>query len=343
MYARLIRPILFKLPPEAAHRLTLQLVGLAGKNTPLRALLMSRFTPKSQKKVELFGLTFPNHVGLAAGYDKDAQAILGLSALGFGHIEVGTITPQPQSGNPKPRIFRLTKEQGIINRMGFPGKGADYCRHQLAALPALDSILGINIGKNKDTPLEEAAQDYSILIDKLSKYADYFAINISSPNTVGLRQLQHKGYLDQLLKEIIQVREQQSNIMQKPLPLLVKLSPDMDENHLNQALEVILSHQIEGIIATNTTVSRNHLHSSSSSEQGGLSGKPLRKLSTRIISHIHKQTGGKIPIIGVGGISSPQDAQEKFDAGASLVQLYTGLIYRGPLLARQIVEVLDQT
>ena len=341
MYERLIRPILFRLPPETAHQLTLRLIGLAGKFSPFRALLVSRFTPNTNRNITLFGLTFPNPVGLAAGYDKDAQAILGLSALGFGHIEVGTITPLPQLGNPKPRIFRLPEDKGVINRMGFPGKGAEHCLKNLKKFSHINTVMGINIGKNKETPLEQAADDYTILIEKFSRFADYFAINISSPNTVGLRQLQHRDYLENLLKEIIQARERQSQFLQKQIPLLVKLSPDIEVSELDQALEVISASKIEGIIATNTTISRENLRSNFSSETGGLSGKPLAKLSTRVIAHIHKQTDGKIPIIGVGGISSPQEAQEKLEAGASLVQIYTGLIYHGPLLVRSIVEGLS--
>jgi len=340
MYPSMVRPILFGLPPEAAHQLTLRLIGLAGKIRPLRAFLNSRFSAKSSQKLTLFGIDFPNQVGLAAGYDKDAQAILGLSALGFGHIEVGTITPQPQSGNPKPRVFRLPEDQGVINRMGFPGSGAASCASRLAKLPQMDTVLGINIGKNKNTPLDQAAQDYTILIDNLSKFADYFAINISSPNTIGLRQLQHRDHLDNLVKESIQARDRQSNRLNKTIPLLIKLSPDLEMRTLDQTLETILSHNIEGIIATNTTVSRHGLRSSNAQETGGLSGKPLSQISTQIIAHIHQQTGGKIPIIGVGGITSPQSAKEKLDAGASLVQVYTGLIYHGPHLARKIIESL---
>ena len=341
MYTQVIRPILFRLPPEAAHQLTLRLIGLAGRVPALRALLDFRFSPQISQDIHLFGIHFPNQVGLAAGYDKDARSILGLSALGFGHIEVGTITPQPQTGNPKPRVFRLPKDMGVINRMGFPGEGADACAKRLAKLPPLGAVLGINIGKNKDTPLEEAGQDYTFLIEKLSVFADYFAINISSPNTAGLRLLQHREHLDKLLKECILARDSQITRLKKKLPLLVKLSPDMEINELDQTLETILFHKIEGIIATNTTISRNRLNSSHAGEIGGLSGSPLSQMSTKVIAHIHKQTGGKIPIIGVGGITSPQSAREKLDAGASLVQIYTGLIYHGPHLVRDIIKGLS--
>jgi len=286
MYCNWIRPLLFSLPPETAHRLTLQLIGLAGKITPLRSLIESRLAPNTPQKVELFGLTFPNQLGLAAGYDKDAQAVLGLSALGFGHIEIGTITPKPQAGNPKPRIFRLKEDQGVINRMGFPGRGADDCMKRLEKITHLKAILGINIGKNKDTPLEHASQDYTILIDKLYNTADYFAINISSPNTVGLRQLQHSEYLDSLLADILDAREIHRNLMNKFVPLLVKLSPDMEASDLEQSIEVILSRKIDGIIATNTTITRNNLRSSRAVEAGGLSGKPISQLSNQVIAFI---------------------------------------------------------
>ena len=340
MYQRFVRPFLFRLPPEAAHQLTLRLLAFIGYIPPLRNLLKAHYRTQTSHQVNLFGLTFSNAVGLAAGYDKDALAVLGLSALGFGHIEIGTITPNPQKGNPKPRVFRLVKDQAVINRMGFPGKGVDYCSQKLAKRIPSNTILGINIGKNKDTPLAKAGKDYSILIDILSYYADYFAINISSPNTEGLRQLQHASYLGELLEEILQARDIQSSRLSKRIPLLVKLSPDMTLDELDQSLDVILSSKIDGIIATNTTISRENLCSTLASETGGLSGKPLTKLSTQVIAHIHEQTGGKIPIIGVGGILSLQDAQEKMDAGAKLVQIYTGLIYHGPNLVHTIINGL---
>lgn len=340
MYQRFIRPILFSLPPETAHMLALSLSALVGNFSPLRRWVKFIFAPQNSMPVNLFGLTFPNPLGLAAGYDKDAQAVHGLAALGFGHIEVGTITPQPQPGNPRPRIFRLVKDQALINRMGFPGQGSGACSRRLSKLTPSKTILGINIGKNKDTPLNQAGKDYSFLIDNLSIYADYFAINISSPNTLGLRELQHGSYLSELLHEIIETRKSQSSRIGKSLPLLVKLSPDMELQALDHTLEIILSSKIDGIIATNTTISRENLRSPLSNETGGLSGNPLKGSSTRVIAHIRKQTGGKIPIVGVGGISSPQDAQEKLDAGASLVQIYTGLIYQGPGLVRKILHGL---
>lgn len=338
MYQRLFRPALFQLAPETAHQLTLKMIGLAGKIPPIRKSLARFYAPRVSQPVEVFGLVFPNAVGLAAGYDKDAQSVAGLSALGFGHIEVGTITPRPQPGNPKPRVFRLVEDQGVINRMGFPGKGAAVCLENLRRLKAHTAILGINIGKNKDTPLDLAERDYTTLIRQLAPYADYFAINISSPNTVGLRDLQHASYLTGLLDAITTERDRQAALLHKQLPLLVKLAPDMSEQELDEALDVILASGVEGIIATNTTISRPALTAQNREQTGGLSGEPLKALSTAVIAHIYAYTQGKLPIIGVGGVASPQDAQQKLDAGATLVQVYTGLIYRGPGLVKEIVE-----
>ena len=339
MYTQVIRPLLFRLPPETAHQLTLKLISAAGRITPIYNFLHRRFRVETAPN-PLFGLTFPNRVGLAAGYDKDAEAFLGLSALGFGHIEVGTITPQPQTGNPKPRVFRLIEDQAVINRMGFPGKGAHYCLRQLNKIKERDTILGVNIGKNKDTPLEDAAKDYTDLIHLFTHQADYFTINISSPNTVGLRELQHKAHLEELLTEIISTRDEIARKLHKKLPLLLKLSPDLTTHQLDGALDVILSKALDGVIATNTTTSRPDLQSTHSGQSGGLSGAPLKEISTRMIAYIHQQTRGMLPIIGVGGIASPDDAQEKLDAGASLVQIYTGLIYHGPKLVQTIAKNL---
>ena len=338
---RCIRPILFNLSGENAHTLTLKLIGLSGQIAPVRYVLDKIYQPKTAEPIECFGLRFPNRVGLAAGYDKDGEAIAGLSTLGFGHIEIGTVTPLPQPGNPKPRVFRMPEDQAVINRMGFPGKGAAYMVRQLKKRKPSNLILGINIGKNKDTPLTDAAGDYTTLVRQMAPYADYLAINISSPNTVGLRDLQHSQYLQDLLQAICETRTSMTDEIGRHVPLLVKLAPDMEPAALDQSLSVILDNPIEGIIATNTTISRPPLRSPYAAETGGLSGKPLTSLSTQVIAHIARQTGGKLPIIGVGGIHSPQDAQEKLDAGASLVQVYTGMIYQGPGLVKQIVETIS--
>jgi dihydroorotate dehydrogenase len=339
MYQTVIRPLLFSLPPESVHQATLKLLGAAGKIPFARNILGISYHPKKSSPLRLFGLDFPNRVGLAAGYDKDGEAVAGLATLGFGHIEVGTVTPRPQRGNPKPRVFRLIEDLAVINRMGFPGKGAEYVAKQLQRLVKPEwLVLGVNIGKNKDTPLEDACQDYVFLIEKFALLADYLAINISSPNTVGLRLLQHREYLGGLLAKAVEERDRQEDQLGKKIPLLVKLAPDLTDEELRQMIDTIAESGIDGIIATNTTVQREGLRSLSSSEEGGLGGRPLKHISTRIIRQIHQQTGSELPIIGVGGIASPEDASDKIEAGASLVQIYTGLIYQGPGLVKQIVE-----
>ena len=332
---KLFRPLLFKLDPETAHHLTLQLMRLGGIQ-PIRSILQQMYTaPKNP--VEAFGLTFKNPVGLAAGYDKDGVAIRGLSALGFGHIEVGTVTPRPQPGNPKPRIFRLVEDEAVINRMGFPGKGADFASRQLSAVSRPRStVLGLNLGKNKDTPLEEAASDYITLMRTFAPLADYLAINISSPNTVGLRRLQGREMLETLLEEI-----KQSRITHRfSTPMLVKLAPDLSDEELEDAIGVILDKNMDGIIATNTTLAREGLRSKHREETGGLSGSPLKVRSEAILEKIVRRVSGEVPVISVGGIMSPTDAKRRLDMGATLVQIYTGLIYRGPGIVKSIINAL---
>lgn len=330
-----IRPFLFRLDPEKAHNLTVRLLKLAGSLPMVRTLLRRVYAPQKQRPVEVFRLTFPNAVGLAAGYDKDGMAWRGLATLGFGHIEVGTVTPRPQAGNPKPRVFRIPQEEAVINRMGFPGRGADFVARQLSPRSA-SIILGVNIGKNKDTPNEEAAQDYLYLMETFAPLADYLAVNVSSPNTIGLRRLQARDALEGLLGQLTKARRE------SPLarPILVKLAPDLTDKELDDALGAILDTGIDGVIATNTTIGREGLDSPVREEGGGLSGLPLRQRSTEMIRQIHHRTGGALPIVGVGGIMSPTDAQEKLDAGASLVQVYTGMIYGGPGFVKEIVKNL---
>lgn len=337
-----LRPLLFRLDPERAHNLTVGLMRLAGSLPPVRALLRRVYAPQHQHPVEVFDLTFPNAVGLAAGYDKDGLAWRGLTTLGFGHIEVGTVTPLPQAGNARPRVFRIPQENAVINRMGFPGRGADFVARQLSPVSRLSSpvprlpspvILGVNIGKNKDTPNEEAARDYLYLMEKFAPLADYLAVNVSSPNTVGLRRLQAREALEGLLAQLAEARLRSP----VPRPILVKLAPDLTDSELDDALGAIMDTGMDGVIATNTTIGREGLRSMVGEESGGLSGLPLRQRSTEMVRQIHLRTGGRLPIIGVGGIASPSDAQEKLDAGASLVQVYTGMIFRGPGLVREIV------
>jgi len=355
---KLLRSLLFKLDPETAHHLTLQLVRLAGIIPPSRWLLQAMFNGP-EKPVEAFGLKFKNPIGLAAGYDKDGEAVLGLAALGFGHLEIGTVTPRPQPGNSKPRLFRLVEDDGVINRMGFPGKGAEFValslrgakrrsnlllngnnsiearlpRRQGAAARNDNIVLGLNLGKNKDTPLENAVEDYLSLINQFSSLADYLAINISSPNTVGLRKLQGREMLESLLGAIAKERAARD----VRCPILVKIAPDLSDEELEDAIGVILATCMDGIIATNTTLSREGLCSNSRAESGGLSGKPLTGLSDMVLSKVVQLVAGKIPVVGVGGISNPEDARRKLDLGATLVQLYTGMIYAGPGLVKDIL------
>lgn len=335
MYS-LLRPLLFRLDPETSHQVTLRFLSVAG-NFPLSNWLLTQLHKTESKPVQAFGLTFKNPLGLAAGYDKDGVAVRGLAALGFGHIEVGTVTPKPQAGNPRPRVFRLVEDEAVINRMGFPSRGAEFVRKQLSVISDRSSaIVGVNLGKNKDTPLEEAARDYVELMKVFAPLADYLTINISSPNTVGLRRLQNREMLESLLSQINLERE----TWNLKLPILVKISPDLSEEELDDAIGVILDKKMDGIIATNTTVSREGVRSSLKGETGGLSGSPLKGRSEAVLSRVVKLVGERVPIISVGGIASPDDAKKRLALGASLVQVYTGLIYRGPGLVKEIVKNL---
>ena len=356
MYS-LLRSLLFRLDPETAHQLTLRLLRVAG-NFPPSNWLIAQLYQTPPKPVQAFGLTFNNPVGLAAGYDKDGIAIHGLAALGFGHLEIGTVTPQPQAGNPRPRVFRLLEDEGVINRMGFPGKGADDVSRRLLRQkehpPRNDIIIGVNLGKNKDTPLEDATQDYIELLRRFIFIANYLTINISSPNTVGLRRLQGREMLEQLLGEIKKEREftltrfNKLSVAPNPspigrggrVPILVKISPDLTEEELDDAVGVILDKGMNGIIATNTTLARVGLRSRYRGEAGGLSGSPLAAGSEAVLRRVVKRVDGRVPVVSAGGIMNPDDAMKRLALGASLVQVYTGLIYRGPKLVQQIVKSL---
>ena len=346
----LVRPLLFKLDPETAHRLTLQSVRLAGVVPPARWFLQWLFAAP-EKPVEVFGLKFKNPVGLAAGYDKDGVAVRGLAALGFGHLEIGTVTPRPQPGNPRPRVFRLVEDQAVINRMGFPGEGTEFAAahlqralqgrrargdHRTSTLP----VIGVNLGKNKDTPLEEAANDYIALMKALAGLADYLAINVSSPNTAGLRRLQGREMLENLLKAIAEERRTNPSMQGRHIPILVKLAPDLSEGELEDALEVILRSGMDGVIATNTTLERAGLHSRQQGETGGLSGSPLRVRSEAVLAQIVKRLDGRIPVVSAGGIMCPEDAKRRLGMGAALVQVYTGLVYAGPGLVQKIIRAV---
>ena len=329
------RSLLFRLDPEQAHNLILGMMRLAGALPPLGRALSAWFAvPQSPRQV--FGLNFQNPIGLAAGYDKDGLAWRGLASLGFGHIEIGTVTPRPQPGNPRPRLFRLPQDRALINRMGFPGRGSAFVASRLHGTRPAGLVLGVNLGVNKDTPLEKAAQDYILLMDIFAPLADYLAVNVSSPNTVGLRRLQARDALDSLLTRLATKRQEQAGSWGRHVPLLVKLAPDLSSQELDDALEVILSSGMDGVIATNTTLSREGASSSLAKEAGGLSGAPLNERSTQVVRQIYQRTAGKLPIVGVGGVMNADDARAKLDAGASLVQIYTGLVYAGPGLIKQI-------
>lgn len=327
---------MFSMDPERVHALTLRLLRVVGQLPPLGAFVRSLYRVP-EKPVQVFGLTFSNPVGLAAGYDKDGTAWRGLACLGFGHIEVGTVTPRQQSGNQLPRLFRLPGDRALINRLGFPGRGAESVARQFQYERKKDLVLGVNLGMNKDTPLIDAVDDYLALLHIFAPLADYLVLNVSSPNTVGLRRLQAKDTLHQLLTAMDKERRRSLSPDGVPTPLLVKLAPDLTDSELDDALEVITDIGLDGVVATNTTISRDGLTGAHGDETGGLSGAPLRARSTEMIGRIYQQTGGKLPIIGVGGIMDADGAREKLDAGASLVQVYTGLVYRGPNLVREIV------
>lgn len=336
-----LRSLLFRLDPERAHNLTLRLLALAGALPPIRAWLRRIFTPQTPGLgVRAFGLDFRNPVGMAAGFDKDGRAIHGLACLGFGHLELGTVTPHPQVGNPRPRVFRLPEDEAVINRMGFPNAGAETLLQGLQRWRPPGVVLGVNIGKGVDTPLEDAVEDYLVLLKIFYSYADYLAINVSSPNTIGLRRLQAREHLEVLLQAISVERSSLQITNGRRVPILVKLAPDLTEGELEDAVGAIVSSGMDGVIATNTTVERVGLRSQRRDEIGGLSGAPLKDRSTEVVRRIQQITNGRLPVVGVGGIFGPEDAREKLDAGAALVQVYTGLIYRGPGLVSEILEGL---
>jgi len=333
-YERFVRPLLFSLDAEVAHHLTIALLRTASHvDLALRALEI--FQPQTKPKV-LFGVRFPNPIGLAAGLDKNGVAIPVWAALGFGFIEIGTVTAKPQAGNPKPRIFRFPERQALVNRLGFNNDGADVIAERMHKLresgrwPAVP--VGINIGKSKATPLEEAADDYLYSFRRLREFADYIALNVSSPNTPGLRELQEPAALSQLLRAI------RDENRKNPKPVLVKIAPDLSSNELEELMETCEQNGIAGIIATNTTLDHSSIPSARDQE-GGLSGAPLREKSTALVSNIAARS--TIPVVASGGIFDAQSAREKFDAGAQLLQLYTGYIYRGPSLLREIMENLS--
>lgn len=334
MYKTIIRPLLFRLDPEKAHHLTFSLLKNFGS---LASFFLGKPIEDPRLEREVFGLKFKNPVGLAAGLDKDAVAYQQFSDLGFGFVEIGTITPKAQPGNEKKRLFRLIEDSGIINRMGFNNSGVDVAVERLKKNKGV--LIGGNIGKNKITPNEEAVNDYKICFEKLFDYVDYFVVNVSSPNTPNLRALQDKEPLTKLLGELQKLNREKPKLK----PILLKIAPDLTDEQLLDIIDIVKETQIAGVIATNTTLSRENLKSENQKESGGLSGKPLTKRSTEVIRFLSEKSGKAFPIIGVGGIHTAEDAIEKLNAGASLVQLYTGFIYEGPELIRKINKKILET
>jgi dihydroorotate dehydrogenase len=340
MYKLLIRPVLFSIDAEKVHYQVFNLLKRIAAVPGAAGLMRKIFAFESERlEKKLFGLNFKNPVGLAAGFDKDAKLIDELAALGFGFIEIGTLTPKPQNGNEKPRLFRLPKDKALINRMGFNNEGT------LAAVERLKKkhtsiIVGGNIGKNKNTPNENAIDDYLSCVETLHPYVDYFVVNVSSPNTPGLRELQEKEPLKKLLQDVKNL----SLTKPKPKPVLLKIAPDLNVGQLDDIVEILKATRIDGIIATNTTISREGLSTFASEVQeignGGLSGQPLGKKSTEVIRYLREKLGSGFPIIGVGGIMTAEDALEKLKAGADLIQIYTGFIYEGPGFVKEINEAL---
>ena len=335
MYKAIIRPILFCFDPEKVHHFTFSLIRNISKLPGFKSLFKKMYLVEDQKlERKLFGLTFKNPVGLAAGFDKDAKLYNELSNFGFGFIEIGTLTPKAQDGNPKKRLFRLKEDSAIINRMGFNNGGVDEAVERLKKNKGV--LIGGNIGKNKITPNENAVEDYKICFDALFDYVDYFVVNVSSPNTPNLRALQEKEPLNNLLKALQVLNFQKL----KTKPILLKIAPDLTNEQLIDIIDIVSTTKIDGVISTNTTISRDDLTSDIKSEIGGLSGKPLTNRSTEVIRFLAEKSNKAFPIIGVGGIHSAKDALEKLEAGADLVQLYTGFIYEGPKLIKEINKAL---
>jgi len=345
LFERVVRPALYRVgrgDPELVHERTMAALRRVAKRPLLLSALRRRYAVHAP--VTVFGVRFPNRVGLAAGMDKDGLALPVWPELGFGFVEVGTVTRYAQPGNPRPRLFALPRSRALVNRMGFNNAGADVLAQRLAATGPLPVPLGVSIGKSKVTELADAVSDYQHSLHALYPYADYFAINVSSPNTPGLRRLQDRAALNDLLAALQHLSGELAGARPRT-PLLVKVAPDLTEDALAELLEVAAEHDVAGIIATNTTLARDGLHPDEQHigrQSGGLSGKPLTERALHVVRFVAKQTGGTVPIIGVGGISGPDDALRMLDAGASLVQLYTAFIYSGPALVRQIARTLPR-
>ena len=334
MFYSIAQKIMMRIDPEKVHDWVLGFFHKTGNS------LFNRFYSQKVKSdpIEVMGITFPNCVGLAAGLDKDGEAIDAFHKMGFGHIEVGTVTPKPQPGNPKPRMFRVKEEEAIINRMGFNNKGVDNLVENLKARRS-NILVGVNIGKNKDTPLDEGKNDYLVCMEKVYPHAAYITVNISSPNTPGLRSLQYGELLNELLSELKVKQSVLTEDHGRYVPLALKIAPDLSEKEIDSIAVSLLENKFDAVIATNTTLDRQGIRGLQHAEEnGGLSGCPLFHSSTAVIAKLHSKLQKRIPIIGVGGINNAHDAQMKFEAGADLVQIYTGFIYQGPVLIKQIIE-----
>jgi dihydroorotate dehydrogenase len=335
MFYDLARKALFATDPETAHELTLESLKLGHRLGATRLLCKVK-----QQPVECMGLTFPNPVGVAPGLDKNGDYFEALGDLGFGFVEIGTITPRPQPGNPKPRVFRLTKAQAMINRLGFNNKGVDHLVHRVRN-HRFRGVLGINIGKNFDTPNEKAAEDYLHCLEKVYPYADYVTVNISSPNTKNLRDLQSEDALDQLLGALAQRREELADRHDRLAPMALKVAPDLEEGAVTAIADVVSRHGMDAVIATNTTISREEVAGMEHAEEtGGLSGAPLKEKADRVLGELREALPADIALIGVGGITCGQDAVDKLEKGAELVQFYTGMVYRGPELVSECLEAI---
>ncbi len=341
IYPAIIKKLLFLMDPEKAHHRTVWILKKATGIPFVKGMIRQTFAyDHVELEREVFGLRFKNPVGLAAGFDKDGKFFREMAYLGFGFIEIGTVTPLPQSGNPRPRLFRIPEDEGIINRMGFNNDGVDAMVNRLKSGKPEGVILGGNIGKNKVTPNENAINDYLICFEKLYDYVDYFVVNVSSPNTPGLRDLQDKGPLTKILSALMDAGRKKPSSK----PILLKIAPDLSNGQLDDIIDIVKDTGIAGVVATNTTISRDNLVTDPNKIQkignGGLSGAPLRDRSTEVIRYLHQKSKGAFPIIGVGGIDSPDAVKEKLDAGASLVQIFSGFIYQGPGLVKKINKSL---
>ncbi|MGB0176379.1 MAG: quinone-dependent dihydroorotate dehydrogenase [Owenweeksia sp.] len=344
MYKSIIRPVLFRFSPESIHHFTFNFIAALHRLPGVRSILKKWFVIKDNRlNRTVFGLDFENPVGLAAGFDKDGKLFEELASFGFGFIEVGTVTPKPQPGNPQPRLFRLPSDKALINRMGFNNEGVDALVKRLRNRSDHSLVIGGNIGKNKDTPNENALEDYLYCFDKLFDHVDYFVVNVSSPNTPNLRDLQDKKPLTHILKSL----QEENAQTHSPKPILLKIAPDLTNAQLDDIIDIVRITRIHGVIAANTTINRQGLNTPTniveSAGMGGLSGKPVKARSTEVVRYLHTKSQGRFPIIAVGGIYTAADAREKIEAGASLVQVYTGFIYEGPGMVKKINKGLLKT